>query len=83
MTDEQGGDEKVVAVPTDALHPFYSNVRSYEDLPSVLLDQIAHFFQHYKDLEPGKWVKVARWEGPATAERMITEAIARARRPVK
>ena len=83
MTDEQGGDEKVVAVPTDALHPFYSNVRSYEDLPPVLLDQIAHFFQHYKDLEPGKWVKVARWEGAATAERMIMEAIARARRPVK
>lgn len=79
MTDEYGGDEKVIAVPTDDLHPFYTNVRSYADLPQLMLDQIAHFFQHYKDLEPGKWVKVVRWEGPAEAERMIGEAIARAR----
>jgi inorganic pyrophosphatase len=79
MTDEHGGDEKIIAVPTDALHPFYNNVRSYEDLPQILRDQIAHFFQHYKDLEPGKWVKVVRWEGPAGAERMIAEGMQRAK----
>src|SRR5690348_12798826 len=56
MEDEAGGDEKILAVPVDALHPFYTNVRSYEDLPVVLREQIAHFFQHYKDLEKGKWV---------------------------
>lgn len=78
MTDEQGGDEKIVAVPTEALHPFYDNVRTYKDLPEILCDQIGHFFQHYKDLEPGKWAKVTRWDGPAEAERLIVEAIARA-----
>jgi inorganic pyrophosphatase len=79
MTDEKGTDEKVVAVPTDDLIPFYNNVRSYEDLPDVLRAQIAHFFQHYKDLEPGKWVSVARWDGPREAERIIGEAMQRAR----
>ena len=79
MTDEAGGDEKIIAVPTDALHPFYTNIRTYEDLPLTLLDKIAHFFQHYKDLEPGKWVKVVRWDGPAAAERMIAEGMQRAR----
>jgi hypothetical protein len=72
MTDEHGGDEKIIAVPTDALHPFYNNVRSYEDLPQILRDQIAHFFQHYKDLEPGKWVKLMRWDGPSAAEQLIS-----------
>jgi inorganic pyrophosphatase len=79
MTDEHGGDEKIIAVPTDALHPFYNNVRSYEDLPQILRDQIAHFFQHYKDLEPGKWVKLMRWDGPSAAEQLISEAMQRAR----
>lgn len=53
-------DEKVLAVPMDDLHPFYSNIRNYTDLPSVLIEQIAHFFEHYKELEQGKWVKVLR-----------------------
>jgi inorganic pyrophosphatase len=78
MTDEKGGDEKIIAVPSDDLHPFYNDVRTYQDLPSILRDQIAHFFQHYKDLEPGKWVSVARWEGPGEAERIIREAMDRA-----
>jgi inorganic pyrophosphatase len=78
MTDEKGADEKVVAVPVDALHPFYSGVRSYENLPPILREQIAHFFQHYKDLEKGKWVSVAKWVGPDEAGRMINEAIDRA-----
>jgi inorganic pyrophosphatase len=66
-------------VPVDALHPFYSDIRTYEDLPPILREQIAHFFEHYKDLEKGKWVSVAKWVGPEDAGRMITEAIARAR----
>src|SRR5262245_9188885 len=78
MTDEKGVDEKIVAVPTDELHPFYNDIRSYEDLPRILLDQIAHFFQHYKDLEPGKWVSVAKWAGREEAERRIEDAIKRA-----
>jgi inorganic pyrophosphatase len=66
MEDEAGRDEKIIAVPVDALAPFYKDVRSYRDLPPIMCEQIAHFFQHYKDLEKGKWVtivKVARREG--------------------
>ena len=61
MKDEAGPDEKILAVPVDKLHPFYSGVRSYKDLPKTLCEQIVHFFQHYKDLEKGKWVTLARW----------------------
>jgi len=76
MRDEAGLDEKILAVPVDALHPFHSNVHSYEDLPPILCEQIAHFFQHYKDLEKSKWVTIVEWVGPAEAERLIVEAIA-------
>jgi inorganic pyrophosphatase len=79
MEDEAGMDEKVLAVPIDALHPFYTGIKSYQDLPTVLCDQIAHFFQHYKDLEKGKWVRGLRWVGPAEAEGLVNEAIDRAR----
>ena len=78
MEDEAGPDEKIIAVPVDALHPFYTNVRSHEDLPAILCEQIAHFFSHYKDLEKGKWVKVARWVGPDDAGRLVMAAIDRA-----
>jgi len=78
MEDEHGPDEKILAVPVDALHPFYSGVGSYRDLPPILCDQIAHFFRHYKDLEEGKWVKVVRWAGTDEAAQLITAAIARA-----
>jgi inorganic pyrophosphatase len=78
MEDEHGPDEKILAVPVDQLHPFYSGVSSYKDLPPILCDQIAHFFRHYKDLEEGKWVKVVRWAGPEEAIGLITAAIARA-----
>src|ERR1043165_4457177 len=61
MEDEGGGDEKIIAVPVDALAPFYSNIRSYRDLPPIMCEQIAHFFQHYKDLEKGKWVTIVKW----------------------
>jgi inorganic pyrophosphatase len=78
MQDEAGGDEKLLAVPIDELQPFYSNIRNYSDLPKVLLDQIAHFFQHYKDLEKGKWMRVLQWVDAADARDLITAAIARA-----
>ncbi len=79
MEDESGMDEKILAVPVDDLHPFYAKVQSYLDLPDILCEQIAHFFQHYKDLEKGKWVKELRWAGPDDARTAITEAIARAK----
>jgi len=78
MEDEAGPDEKIIAVPVDALHPYYTGVQSYEDLPVILRDQIAHFFQHYKDLEKGKWVTIVRWIGPAECAELIRRGIARA-----
>ena len=78
MEDEAGLDEKIVGVPVDALHPFYTNVHSYEDLPPILCEQIAHFFSHYKDLEQDKWVKIVRWVGPTEAADLIMGAIERA-----
>jgi inorganic pyrophosphatase len=78
MEDEAGPDEKIVAVPVDALHPYYTGVKSYEDLPVILRDQIAHFFQHYKDLEKGKWVTIVRWMGLDDCAELIRQGIARA-----
>jgi inorganic pyrophosphatase len=77
MEDEKGVDEKILAVPVDALYPFYSKVVSYKDFPGILAEQIAHFFQHYKDLEKGKWVRGLKWAGPDEAREAITEAINR------
>ena len=82
MEDEAGGDEKILAVPVEALHPFYTGVQSYRDLPPIMCEQIAHFFQHYKDLEKGKWVTVVKWLDVGAAEQLVTDAIARATRPV-
>ncbi len=79
MEDQAGCDEKILAVPVDALIPYYAGVESYKDLPKILRDQIAHFFAHYKDLERGKWTSVGKWMEREDAERVITEAIARAR----
>jgi len=75
MEDEAGGDEKIIAVPVDKLHPFYSNVSSYRDLPEVLREQVRHFFSHYKDLEKGKWVKFTRWAETEEALEIIRKAI--------
>ena len=80
MQDQAGPDEKIVAVPVDALHPFHTGVRSYRDLPAILLQQIAHFFEHYKDLEPDKWTRIGAWVDADAAERLISDAIARAAR---
>ena len=68
----------IIAVPIDKLHPFYKRVASYRDLPEILMEQIGHFFQHYKDLEHGKWVKVLRWVEPAEAIDLIRAGIERA-----
>src|SRR5258706_3764553 len=78
MEDESGRDEKVIAVPVDALAPFYKHVRSYRDLPPMMCEQIAHFFQHYKDLEKGKWVTIVKWLDVKHAEKLVLEAISRA-----
>ena len=77
MRDESGGDEKIVAVPVPRLTRRYENVRDYTDLPDITLRQIEHFFQHYKDLEATKWVKVLGWGDAAEAKRVIMEAIQR------
>jgi inorganic pyrophosphatase len=79
MEDESGGDEKIVAVPTTKLTRRYEHVKSYTDLPEITWRQIEHFFTHYKDLEPGKWVKMIGWGGPDEAERLIMEAVQRGR----
>jgi inorganic pyrophosphatase len=75
MEDDKGNDDKVLAVPTDDLHPYYSAVSSYRALPQIFLDQIGHFFTHYKDLEKGKWAKVGRWAEAGEAAEIITRAI--------
>ena len=75
MADEEGEDEKIVAVPVDKLNPYYTNVKSYRDLPDILCEQIAHFFKHYKDLEKGKWVEVRRWGDADEAAQLISKAI--------
>jgi inorganic pyrophosphatase len=79
MEDEAGGDEKLVAVPSPKLTKRYEKVLNYTDLPQITLDQIQHFFEHYKDLEPGKWVKVKRWGDAAEAKTLILKGIERAK----
>lgn len=79
LADEAGGDEKILAVPVDALHPFYAHVRSYRDLPPPLIAQIAHFFEHYKDLEVGKFVTTGGWVDAEAAAGLIARAIEKAR----
>lgn len=77
MEDEAGLDEKILALPVDGLNPFYTGIESYRDLPSTICEQVAHFFQHYKDLEKGKWVTVVRWLDAQGAEQLVMDAIAR------
>jgi inorganic pyrophosphatase len=80
MQDESGGDEKIIAVPSPKLTQRYVNVHNYTDMPSITLEQIQHFFEHYKDLEPGKWVKLLGWGDATEAKSLIIEAIARAKK---
>jgi inorganic pyrophosphatase len=79
MEDESGGDEKIIAVPMPKLTKRYAGIANYTDLPEITLQQIQHFFEHYKDLEPGKWVKLIAWHGAEEARRLISAAIVRAR----
>jgi inorganic pyrophosphatase len=79
MEDEAGGDEKIIAVPVTEVTKRYAHVTNYTDLPEITLQQIQHFFEHYKDLEPGKWVKVVKWGDATEAKKMLLEAIERAR----
>jgi len=77
MEDEAGGDEKIIAVPSTRLTRRYENVKSYKDLPQITLAQVQHFFEHYKDLEEGKWVKVVKWGDAEEACRLIVEGMER------
>ena len=79
MEDDAGLDEKILAVPVPKLTKRYAHVTNYTDLPEITLAQIEHFFAHYKDLEPGKWVKVIGWGDADEARQMIADAIARAK----
>ena len=79
LEDEHGGDEKLICVPVDSTFPYYSDVGERKDLPSIVLAQIEHFFTHYKDLEPDKWVRVGKWGDAGDARRIVLEAIERAK----
>ena len=80
MEDEAGGDEKIIAVPSPKLTLRYEKVKDFTDLPEITLKQIEHFFEHYKDLEPGKWVKIFGWGDSKEAGALILEAIERAKK---
>ena len=77
MEDNSGEDEKIIAVPSRHLTMRYDRIEDYTDLPDITIHQIQHFFEHYKDLEPGKWVKIKRWGGKEEAHRLILEGIER------
>lgn len=77
MTDESGEDSKLLAVPIDKLSCLYSNVKSHHDLNEMTLKSISHFFEHYKDLEPGKWVKISGWQGVEEACKEIMVGLER------
>ena len=77
MEDEAGEDSKIIAVPVTDVTGIYRNVNSVEDLDEILLDQIVHFFEHYKDLERNKWVKTGGWEGLDAARRELTDSVSR------
>ena len=78
MEDNAGQDEKIIAVPSPHLTRRYEDVRNFTDLPEITRQQVRHFFEHYKDLEPGKWVKIGDWQDADAARKMIAEAIERA-----
>ncbi|TDK34478.1 inorganic diphosphatase [Rhizobium deserti] len=77
MEDDGGKDEKIIAVPVPKLTQRYDKIKNYTDMPEITLKQIEHFFEHYKDLEPGKWVKIGGWQNVDVAKTLIVEAIER------
>ena len=78
MEDEAGNDDKILAVPIEKITPINKGIASYKDIPEIDLARIAHFFEHYKDLEPNKWVKVKGWDGIEEAHRLVSAGIDRA-----
>ncbi|AEP09400.1 inorganic diphosphatase [Micavibrio aeruginosavorus] len=80
MEDNNGQDEKIIAVPVPKLHPYHDNIEDLTDIRPILREQIEHFFAHYKDLEPGKWVKTNGWGDAEMAKKMIVEGIERAKK---
>ena len=80
MSDEAGKDAKLLAVPHDKLSVLYHNVKEPKDLPELLIKQIEHFFENYKDLEKGNWVKIDQWDGPEAAKAEILSSIERAKK---
>jgi inorganic pyrophosphatase len=78
LEDEAGGDEKLLTVPVDATFPYYSKMTERDDLPEIVMQQIEHFFTHYKDLEAKKWVRIGKWGDAEEARRIILEALAAA-----
>ncbi len=79
MEDNAGQDEKIIAVPSARLTKRHEKVSDVTDMPEITLQQIEHFFEHYKDLEPGKWVKIGDWQGTDMARKLIAESIERAK----
>lgn len=77
MEDEAGTDEKLIVVPSDKISRLYSDVETVRALPALIRDQISHFFEHYKDLEKGKWVRIKGWHGPQDARKAIIDSVAR------
>jgi len=75
MRDEAGADEKIIAVPSGRVSAMFNGIDSYRDLPDMLMHRIAHFFEHYKDLEAGKWTEIIRWGDDSEAREMIVKAI--------
>ena len=75
MEDESGMDEKILAVPTTKLDPSFADIKSYKDFPEVLINRIKHFFENYKALEKGKWVKVGGWQDEVAAKKIIQEGL--------
>ncbi|HZV97571.1 MAG TPA: inorganic diphosphatase [Methylophilaceae bacterium] len=77
MEDDGGVDAKVLAVPVDKVCPLYKDIKSYQDFPEFQIAPIAHFFEHYKDLEKGKWVKIGEWVGVEEAKKEIIASVSR------
>ena len=77
MTDDKGQDEKILAVPHQALTRYYDKITTYQDLPAILVDKIRHFFEHYKDLETGKWSQIDGWYGVEKARELIQKSVER------
>jgi inorganic pyrophosphatase len=80
MSDEAGEDAKVIAVPVSKLTKLYDHIQDINDVPELLKQQIQHFFEHYKQLEPGKWVKILGWGDVAAAKNEIMTSFERAKK---